>query len=167
MSRKPRYIQRDLEDQIREEKSRSNERIKCSFNQFSNQSLKTKSMSTTQTAPATAEGNAPKKEVSLSEVLGLLAKGYTRRAKADKGFGSIEAHFGLTASQVKELFNHPKLKGRKAKLVSLSIKDDAPDAPEAHFKSRKPKAAATANEALAGAVSPAPATAATDNDLFR
>jgi hypothetical protein len=49
----------------------------------------------------------------VREILALLKQGYTRYAKDDMGYGSIQAHYGLTGVEVKELFQYEKLKARK------------------------------------------------------
>lgn len=128
-----RYVQRDLEDQINEELHNVNNKSKIS-NLETN--LKTKSMTTEATA-------APKvkPEIKISDVIGLLDKGATRLAKFDKGDGSVQAHYGLSVGQVKELFNHPKLKGKKTKSVSLKVIDDAPEVKVTEIKAKTPKAA--------------------------
>lgn len=58
-----------------------------------------------------------KPQVKVSEVLSLLKKGYTRYEKdnADNpaAKGSIQAHYGLTASAVKDVFQNEHLKGKK------------------------------------------------------
>lgn len=145
-SKKARYIQRNLEDQIEEELQSKN-----LDSYFKTNHLKTESMTDTtqaQAAPA-------KKQVKISEIIDLLGKGYTRLAKFDKtGTGSIQAHYGLTASQVKETFEHPKLKGKKTKVQSVEIVDDAPGVTPTIIKPKTPKAATTAK-------------VATDADLFK
>lgn len=59
-------------------------------------------------------------------VLAFLKKGYTRYAKDDVGYGSIQAHYGLTGVEVKELFQDSKLKARKTILpkAGLNIIDE-------------------------------------------
>lgn len=47
-----------------------------------------------------------KKQITISEVLGLLEQGKKR--------SEIATHFGITGADCKKLFAHPKLKGRKA-----------------------------------------------------
>lgn len=101
------YVQRDLEDQI-EEEYKSKGRI------YDRTDKKSPNMSTQQ-APT----------VVVQDVLDLLKKGYTRLAKDSKGYGSIQEHYKLTGVQIKELFNHPKLRQRKTILprTSLNIVD--------------------------------------------
>lgn len=84
---KAKYVQRDLEDQIREEQ----EARKV------NNSTNTQIMAT----------------ITTSGILADLKSGYTRFKKDDKGFGSIEEKYGLTVNEVKELFQTPSLKARK------------------------------------------------------
>lgn len=79
-------------------------------------------MSTSTTAAKTAA-----KEVKVSDIQGLLKKGFTRLKKKDAGYGSIQEHYGLTASQVAEIFANPKLKGLKVKFPTVSVVDDTPD----------------------------------------
>lgn len=146
------YVQRDLEDQILEEKLQSKNLDSNSlFNNLETNHLKTKSMADTQVAAA-------KREIKVSEVLALLKAGYTRLQKHDKGSGSVQAHYGLTASQVKELFEAPKLKGKKTQLSTIVAIDDAPNEP---ISTMKPK---TAKAAKASA--PAAKVAASDSQLF-
>lgn len=80
-------------------------------------------MSTVTTAAKSAA-----KEVKISDIQGLLKKGFTRLKKKDAGYGSIQEHYGLTASQVAEIFANPKLKGLKVKFPTVSVVDDVPDA---------------------------------------
>ena len=138
---KLKWVQRELEDQIDEELGQS----KNFYNLKTN--LKTSTMSTS---------TAPQTKINVSEVLSLLGKGYSRLTKHDKtGVGSIQTYYKLTGGQVKELFNHPKLKGKKTKVATLEIVDDAPDAPVTEFKPKK------------AAAPKATATAAADEDLFK
>lgn len=166
---KPKYRQRDLEEQIAEEwaektidqyRQEHKEELDKEFKDlllfghsvthFKTNHLKTESMSDTQTTAAPA-----KKQVKISEIIELLGKGYTRLAKFDKtGTGSIQAHYNLTASQVKETFDHPKLKGKKTKVQSVEILDDAPGVLPTVIKPKTPKAASAAK-------------VATDADLFK
>jgi hypothetical protein len=64
------------------------------------------------------------KQVKISEVLLYLKKGVTRWKKEDLGFGSLEEIYNLTFSEVKELIDHPKIKGVKTKIPTLMIIDD-------------------------------------------
>lgn len=91
--------QRDLEDQIKEEY----------------ENLKQKKMSTT-----------TKKEIKISEVIKLIKEeGFHRLEKDDTDeAGSIQAKYGLSFIECKELFAHPLLKRIKRKVPSLVIIDD-------------------------------------------
>lgn len=94
--------QRDLEDQIREE--HENQRV-MSENQR----------------------ESPRKpQLKITEVQALLKKGHTRYRKDDKGYGSIQEHYGLSVAQTKELFLHEGLKGLKTKFPGIEIIDDRP-----------------------------------------
>jgi len=70
-----------------------------------------------------------KPTIKVQDVLAFLKKGYTRYAKDDEGHGSIQAHYNLSGVEVKELFQHPKLKARKTILpkASLNIIDEEED----------------------------------------
>lgn len=60
-----------------------------------------------------------KVQVRLSEVLSLLEQG--------KGRQEIAEHFGLSLAEIKNIFEHPKLKGRRPKKVkeeSFNLVDD-------------------------------------------
>ena len=57
--------------------------------------------------------NTEKPVIKVQDVLELLKQGYTRLAKDDIGKGSIQEHYGLNGTQVKQLFMHSKLKQRK------------------------------------------------------
>lgn len=82
------WVQRDLEDQIREELE---ERARLNNNT-----------------------NQQKMEpITTSGVLADLKSGKTRFKKDDKGYGSIEEKYGLTVDEVKELFKLDSLKARK------------------------------------------------------
>jgi hypothetical protein len=43
-----------------------------------------------------------KPKIKVQDVLELLKKGYTRYEKDNKGYGSIQTHYGLTGVQVKD-----------------------------------------------------------------
>jgi len=58
------------------------------------------------------------------EVLELLKKGYTRLTKDDKGYGSIQSNYNLSALAVKRLFKTPSLKFKKT-IVPDFILDEA------------------------------------------
>ena len=64
------------------------------------------------------------KEIKVSEVLNYLKNGVTRWKKEDLGFGSLEEIYGLTFTEVKELIDHPKIKGVKTKIPTMRIIDD-------------------------------------------
>ena len=64
------------------------------------------------------------KTIKVSEVLNSLKSGVTRWKKEDLGFGSIEEKFDLTFTEMKELMNHPKIRGVKTKIPTLRIIDD-------------------------------------------
>lgn len=99
-SKSSKVIQRDLEDQIEEE-------YKAQGKTY--QKTETKHM-----------------EIRTKEVAELLQKGYTRYAKDDKGFGSIQEKYGLKGTEVVELFSRSSLKHRKTILPKsrLQIVDD-------------------------------------------
>ena len=59
------------------------------------------------------------KEIKVSEVLNYLKNGVTRWKKEDLGFGSLEEIYGLTFTEVKELIDHPKIKGVKTKIPTM------------------------------------------------
>lgn len=67
------------------------------------------------------------KEIKVSEVLNYLKNGVTRWKKEDLGFGSLEEIYSLTFTEVKELIDHPKIKGVKTKIPTLKIVDDTTD----------------------------------------
>lgn len=89
------WVQRDLEDQIAEEKAT----LASEQNKKSHMARQTK-------------------EIKIPEVLELMKKGYVRYKKDDEGFGSIQEHYGLTNIEVAEVSRHPKLKGIKTKFPS-------------------------------------------------
>lgn len=62
-------------------------------------------------------------EIVVQDVLDLLKKGYTRLARHDKGYGSIQQHYNLTPGQITTLFKHPKLKAKKTIPPAFSIID--------------------------------------------
>lgn len=111
------YVQRDLEDQIEEE-------YKSNGKTYDRTDKKSSNMSTQQTPT-----------VVVQDVLDLLKKGYTRLTKDDRGYGSIQEHYKLTGVQIKELFNHPKLRQRKTILPKTSLNIiDADDVVEAEIE---------------------------------
>ncbi len=71
-----------------------------------------------------------KVQIKISEIKELLKNGYVRYKKDNvDSVGSIEEHYNLTASQVKEIFRIPKLRGlrtRVQKSNSWEIVDDEP-----------------------------------------
>lgn len=107
---KKRYIQRDLEDQIAEEL----------------EIIKNRNMS--ETKPVVAPPT-----VDVADVIKLLESGYTRYKKDDRGQGSVQEHYNLSFSQVKELFSHEDLKGIKTKLPKLIIIDSRKTPKDATF----------------------------------
>lgn len=64
-------------------------------------------------------------EVAPADVITLLKTGYSRWKKDDQGFGSIQEKYGLTFSEMKELFEHKDLKGIKRKVSRLKIVEKA------------------------------------------
>lgn len=95
------YVQRDLEDQIKEELEKR-------------KSIQNREQMSTSRAP----------EIKISEVLSLLGEGYTRYEADNIGYGSIQVKYNLTVGQVKELFSHPGLKGVKRKVPKIKVVDD-------------------------------------------
>jgi hypothetical protein len=72
-------------------------------------------------------GGPPQRpKVKIMEIVDLLKKGYTRYRKDNKGFGSIQEKYGLSVSQIKELFAHEGLKGLKTRTPGIEIIDDRP-----------------------------------------
>lgn len=64
-----------------------------------------------------------KKEIKISEVLQLLQEGYTR--------DQIAVKYGISQKELKYLFQHPKLKGKKTiKGIGIAIVDDSEEVPE-------------------------------------
>ncbi len=64
-----------------------------------------------------------KKEIKISEVLQLLQEGYTR--------DQIAVKYGISQKELKYLFQHPKLKGKKTiKGIGITIVDDLEEMPE-------------------------------------
>lgn len=57
--------------------------------------------------------NTGKKTITLSQVENLLDEGFTREEMVDQ--------LGISAAEVKSLFSHPKLKGRKPKAKASYI----------------------------------------------
>lgn len=103
------YVQRDLEDQIAEEyRTQGREYQRTDINNSSNMSANSQPT------------------IVIQDVLDLLKRGYTRHAKDDKGYGSIQQHYNLTGVQLKELFANPKLRQKKTIVPrqSLNIVDN-------------------------------------------
>jgi hypothetical protein len=67
-----------------------------------------------------------RKRVSVTEVISLLKRGYTRYTADDAGFGSVQQHYSLTTGETKILFRHEALKRIKTKFPILEIIDDRP-----------------------------------------
>ncbi len=64
-----------------------------------------------------------KKEIKISEVLQLLQGGYTR--------DQIAVKYGISKKELKYLFQHPKLKGKKTiKGIGIVVVDDLEEMPE-------------------------------------
>lgn len=59
--------------------------------------------------------------IKVEDVLVMLKKGYTRYQKNDKGFGSIQEHYGINAASVTKLFKTEGLKFRKTISPSFII----------------------------------------------
>lgn len=99
-------VQRDLEDQIEEE-------------------YKALGMTYQRTE------KREKMDFSAREIVNLLQSGYTRYAKDDKGYGSIQAKYGLTSAQVVELFSNDVLKYKKTVIPKSAINliNDLEEAP--------------------------------------
>lgn len=65
-------------------------------------------------------------KIKVSEVLQLLKEGYTRFSKDDKGYGSIQEKYNLSALAVKKLFRTPSLKFKKT-IIPDFILDEGED----------------------------------------
>lgn len=76
------------------------------------------------TVTATKPAKVATQRIKPTEVLALLKKGYTRYAKDDKGYGSIQEKYGLTGLAIQKLFKTPSLKNRKT-IVPDFILDEA------------------------------------------
>jgi hypothetical protein len=64
---------------------------------------------------------APPAQITVTQILDDLENGRDRKA--------IKAKYGLTAEEVKMIFEHPKLKGvrvKKARVVRFTLVDDTP-----------------------------------------
>ena len=99
------YIQRDLLDQINEETLKQKQ---------TNMSTVTESKPTVVTT----------QRIKPSEVLTLLKSGYTRYAKDNKGYGSIQEKYNLTNLAVQKLFKTPLLKNRKTIVPDFILEED-------------------------------------------
>jgi hypothetical protein len=67
-----------------------------------------------------------KKKISISEILSLLDKGYTRK--------EVQEHYGITIGECTKLFKHPKLTGKKPKSkVSFELVDDTEEVKEESY----------------------------------
>lgn len=67
----------------------------------------------------TAEKTAPPAQITVSQIMDDLENGRDRKA--------IKAKYGLTADEVKMIFEHPKLKGvrvKKSKVIRFTLVDD-------------------------------------------
>lgn len=68
------------------------------------------------------------KEIKISEILNLLENGVTRYSDSpehDPQVGSIEERYGLSKQEVKRMFEHPLLAGKKTKKApSFRLIDD-------------------------------------------
>ena len=70
------------------------------------------------------------KEIKISEVLNYLKNGVTRWDKENVGFGSLEKIYDLTSTEMKELMDHPKIKGVRTKIPTFRIIDDTEETQE-------------------------------------
>lgn len=62
--------------------------------------------------------------IEVKDVLNLLKQGYSRYEKDNKGFGSIQATYGLSAYSVTKLFRDtPMLKNKKTVAPAFIVKD--------------------------------------------
>jgi len=101
------FVQRDLEDQIEEEK---------------------------QSKKSNTDMATSVKNIKISEVIALLNKGYTRyKFDSRNSIGSIQEFYDLKKTEVVKLFKDPKLKGKKVKSVPINVVDDT-TAPKAKIK---------------------------------
>lgn len=64
------------------------------------------------------------KVIKISEILTDLKSGVTRWKKEDLGFGSIEEKYSLKFAEMKQVMNHPKIKGIRTTIPSLLLVDD-------------------------------------------
>lgn len=70
--------------------------------------------------------------IKISDILSMLKRGFARTPKEkcyDAAIGSISEHYGFDTKQIKEIFEHPKLKGKKtirvkSEVASITIIDD-------------------------------------------
>lgn len=64
-------------------------------------------------------------EIKISEVIQLLKQGYSRYQKHEVEEGkSIQRHFGIRGAQLKQVLNHPRVKGIKRGPRAITIVDD-------------------------------------------
>lgn len=71
------------------------------------------------------------KQIKISEILNLLDNGYVRYV-ADEGLTennekdgkSIQSYYGLPASRIKEIFQHPKLRHKVTNRYVFELIDD-------------------------------------------
>lgn len=64
------------------------------------------------------------KTIKISEVLELLDKGYSRTSSDnnyDPKIGSISEYYNLSTNEIKQMFKHPALKGKKTKKPSTFV----------------------------------------------
>lgn len=71
------------------------------------------------------------KQIKISEILNLLDNGYVRYV-VDEGFTennekdgkSIQSYYGLPASRIREIFQHPKLRNKVTNRYVFELIDD-------------------------------------------
>ena len=66
----------------------------------------------------------PMPTITISEVLGMLKRGYARTTtdkSYDANVGTIAEFYGMSDNEIKELFRHPKLKGKKTVKVKNEV----------------------------------------------
>lgn len=56
------------------------------------------------------------KQLRISEIITMIESGSKR--------SQIQEHFGLTMTEMKNVFSHPKLKGLRAKRSAVNLLDD-------------------------------------------
>lgn len=62
--------------------------------------------------------------IKPADVLDFLKKGYTRLARDDRGYGSIQENYNLSALAVKKLFKTPSLKFKKTIYPEFLLEED-------------------------------------------